>query len=164
MKKRLFFDLDGTLIEYKPVISVEQFLQPGYFLYLRPFCQMLKTVQALMEDPDVEVYILTGIPKKSKTAKREKLTWIKWNLPGFPEDHCLFVINGEDKQESVPGGIRNSDCLIDDYSHNLHFWKGKGIKAMNGVNGHHGTWKADTINVYDDASLILQKIRSAANV
>ena len=55
----------------------------------------------------------------------------------------MFVENGCRKSLSVPGGLRKTDILLDDYSRNLHDWAEAGaigVKLLNDINNTHGTW------------------------
>ena len=58
----------------------------------------------------------------------------------------VFPFCGTSKREAVPGGIRPTDILIDDYNANLRDWETQAvsIKFLNGVNNRHGSWKGRT--------------------
>ena len=54
MKKRFFFDLDGTVCEYK-FTSIDSFYEEGFFKDLIPFENIVNTIKQLLKDRNKEV-------------------------------------------------------------------------------------------------------------
>ena len=136
-KTRIFLDMDGTLAEFRTLSTLEDLLEPGYFLNLEPIQAMIEATHLLVTDDNYEVYILTSCLKESKTAIKEKSEWLNRYLPEIDKEHRIFARCGESKtaflQNSI--GIYANDVLIDDYHFNLNQWHGLPIKFFNGING-----------------------------
>lgn len=148
---RLFVDMDGTLAEFHPVDTLEVLYEKGYFENLPPNQNVVHAISSLIaSQPELEVHILSAYLSDGPHALEEKKAWLDKYLPELPEDRRIFIPCGQDKKAYVPGGIRPTDCLLDDYSLNLHNWEppAMGIKLLNGINGNHGTWTKETIR-YD---------------
>ncbi len=147
-KQRLFVDMDGTLATFTPVDRLETLYEKGYFLNLRPLDNVVLAVKDIIHNnPDIEVFILSAYLSDSPYALEEKNRWLDKYLPEIDAAHRIFPPCGSDKKEYIPNGIRNTDCLLDDYTHNLTLWQppARGIKLLNGINHTHGTWKHDSI-------------------
>ncbi|MCI7130104.1 MAG: hypothetical protein MSA09_06050 [Lachnospiraceae bacterium] len=145
---RLFLDLDGTAAEFKQVDTLETLYEKGYFLNLKPNQGVLDAIHNIMASrPDIQVYVLSSVLSDSKYALEEKNAWIDRYLPEIDAEHRIFPPCGEDKKEFIPQGIRSTDFLLDDYTHNLTLWEppARGIKLLNGINHTNGTWKSDAL-------------------
>ena len=143
---RVFFDMDGVLAEYK-YVPYEEMLQKGYFAELAPQEAAIEAIKELAKDPQLEVYTLSAVIKENPYALLEKKTWLKeqlgdavWNV------RSIFPFCGTSKRDAVPGGIRPTDILIDDYNANLLDWENSAvpIKFLNGINNRTGSWKGRT--------------------
>jgi hypothetical protein len=91
-----------------------------------------------------EVFILSSVLFDSRYAKEEKNAWLDRYLPQLDREHRIFLPCGENKASYVPDGIRESDCLLDDYTKNLEDWSragGHGIKLLNGINHSRESWQ-----------------------
>ena len=158
MGKRLFVDMDGTLAVFKIIDCEERLLEKGYYYNLEPHQNVVDAVKHIyMNEPDIEVFILSAYLTDSKYALEEKNLWLDRYLPMIDENHRYFVPYGQDKLTFIQNkGEYPSpdDYLLDDYSPNLHYWEppAKGIKFMNGINGTKGTWHKDSIGIERDAS------------
>lgn len=141
---RIFFDMDGVLAEYKQV-PVEEYKRKGYFAHLAPREDALNALAALAEDPRYEVHTLSAVYADNPYAESEKREWLRRNLPesALRNLTSIFCFCGESKADAVPGGIRPTDILVDDYNGNLRDWQQKGvaIKMLNGINDRHGSWQ-----------------------
>lgn len=145
---RLFLDLDGTAAEFKQVDTLETLYEKGYFLNLKPNQGVLDAVHSIIASrPDIQVYVLSSVLSDSKYALEEKNAWIDRYLPEIDAEHRIFPPCGEDKKEFIPQGVRSTDFLLDDYTHNLTLWEppARGIKLLNGINHTNGTWKSDAL-------------------
>lgn len=147
-KKRLFSDMDGTLTVFNPVDTLEKLYEKGYFLNLEPQKNVIGAIRIILQErKDIEVYILSAVLMDSKHAIKEKNQWLDAMLPEIDQEHRIFLSDGEDKKDYVPGGVKNTDWLLDDYTKNLLLWgsAGKGIKLLNGINHTEGTWPGDAV-------------------
>lgn len=154
-KTRLFVDMDGTLAVFRPVNKLETLYEKGYFLNLPPHRNVVAGIQSLLQDAEfenIEVYILSAVLSDSKYALQEKNAWLDKHLPEIDMEHRIFPPCGENKRDYIPGGIRDDDFLLDDYTKNLNAWQppAKGIKLVNAINDTRGSWAHDRI-YYDTA-------------
>lgn len=140
---RLFVDMDGTLNVFRNINTFELLMEENYFASLTPQTTVIDAVKNILRNnKDVEVYVLSAVLSDHKTALKEKNEWLDKYLPEIDAEHRIFPPCGKDKKDYVPGGIREDDCLLDDYSKNLCLWcpPGRGIKLLNGVNGKNEKW------------------------
>lgn len=147
-KQRLFVDMDGTLATFIPVDRLETLYEKGYFLNLQPLNNVVMAIKEIIKNnPDIEVYILSAYLSDSPYALDEKNQWLDKYLPEINKEHRIFPPCGTDKKEYIPNGIRATDCLLDDYTHNLTLWQppARGIKLLNGINNTKGTWKHERV-------------------
>ena len=143
---RVFFDMDGVLAEYR-YVPYEEMLKRGYFGELAPQEEAVKALKILAADPRFEVYTLSAVIKENPYALAEKKGWLKAQLGDTSAQiGSIFPWCGVEKASAVPGGIRPTDILIDDYNANLRSWEKQAvaIKYLNGVNNRHGSWKGRT--------------------
>ena len=148
---RLLVDIDGTLAEFKAVDTLETLYEEGYFRNLKPNENVLDAVKQITYlYPEIEVYVMSAVLTDSKYALKEKNEWLDEYLPQVDKEHRIFPPCGENKLNYVPGGIRETDHLLDDYSKNLTLWEppAKGIKLLNGINHTHETWQGNMLR-YD---------------
>ena len=145
--KRLFIDMDGTLAEFHPVDTMETLYEKGYFAQLAPHENVVNGIKTFMKgNPDEEVFILSSVLTDSPYAQTEKNEWLDRYLPEIGMENRIFVPCGNAKNEFVPGGVRENDVLLDDYSKNLHEWPGQALKLMNGINGTKGSFQGKKIS------------------
>lgn len=159
-KQRVFFDMDGTMAKWKEATAIEEMYEKGFFAELEPHNNVIEMVNNLADHPKYEVYILTAYFTDSNYAKAEKLQWNKKYAPKIDKKHIIFCPCGTNKSKWVPGGIRATDILLDDYTFNLNDWVKSGgiaIKLRNGINGTKGTWQGPAINCYEHGHLVSDK-------
>ena len=140
---RVFFDMDGVLARYRQV-PYEEMLKEGYFEDLDPQEEALDALRTLAKDPGLEVCILSAVIGENPHALGEKERWLRAQLGDvLPLVKSIFPLCGTSKREAVPGGVRPTDILIDDYNVNLLDWGTQAvpIKYLNGINDRHGSWK-----------------------
>lgn len=148
-KQRLFVDMDGTLSVFTPADTFEKLYEEGYFLKQAPLDHVVSAIRRIIYvNDEIEVYILSAYLSDSNFALEEKNTWLDDHLPEIDQEHRIFIPYGSNKMLAVPGGIRESDCLLDDYTVNLKEWQrqARGIKLLNGINHTKGTWQGDRIS------------------
>lgn len=144
--KRIFFDMDGVLAEYKKDCTPRDLSEKGYFLTLSPEWNMLRAMMRLVENAPalgISVCVLTKVyPKMFRYSVSEKLQWRDKFMPQLFDSEFIMV-NGDCEEKSdkiceVYGEDINSDCiLIDDYNPNLAEWRkngGTAVKYVNGIN------------------------------
>ena len=167
-KTKVFIDMDGTLAKWQPEKTYDEIKEKGYFATLPPMDNMVKAINFMLsEKNNVEYYILSAVLNES--CEKDKLRWLKENVPNMPKKNCIFVPNGENKALFVSKKfnmpINKNWILIDDFSTNLHRWKaagGTGIKILNGINATKGTWTGysipsclSSLNIANNIQLII---------
>lgn len=162
MKRRIFIDMDGTLAVWKLAAALEDLYQKGYFRNLAPNQNVVDGCRLLVESEISEAYILSSFLSDSEYAVAEKCQWLDEHFPELKGSNRVFVPCGIAKTEAVPGGLRDDDVLLDDYSVNLLPWSERaiGIKLLNGINHTKGTWKGACIRHDDTPSNILGTLAS----
>ena len=147
-RQRLFVDMDGTLAEFRQIDELEKLYEEDYFRSLAPHENVVEAIRNIVrEHPEIEVNILSAVLMDSQYALQEKNDWLDQYLPEITAENRIFVPCGSDKKEGIPGGIRNNDFLLDDYTKNLNDWEppARGIKLLNSINHTRGSWAHDRI-------------------
>lgn len=157
--QRLFVDMDGTLTEFLPQVSMAPLYEKGYFRNLPPHVGVVQAIRLLiLEHPEVEVYILSAYLTDSPYAFDEKNAWVDAYLPQLDAAHRLFVPNGSDKRACIKD-IRADDVLLDDYTKNLLRWQpSRGIKLINAINNTKKTWTGSFVRYDIDPSVLVDDI------
>ena len=151
VKIRLNLDLDGTAAVFQKVDTLETLYEKGYFLNLEPNQNVVDAIRLIIHNyPEIEVYVMSSVLSDSKYALSEKNQWIDKYLPEIDEKHRIFPPCGENKLDYIPGGVRDTDLLLDDYTHNLTLWEppARGIKLLNGINHTRESWHGNRLR-YD---------------
>lgn len=162
MKTRIFFDMDGTLFEWRKA-TVEELYEPGYFASLKPNQSIVNIAKHFATcEPDFEAFTLSAVLPGVPHIIQDKNASLDMYLPEIDKDHRLYVHTGIPKHTVVPGGIRPTDIIIDDYTVNLLSWDQHaiGIKLLNGINHTRRTWKGACISIDDPYSLSVTKIKN----
>ena len=138
--KTVFFDLDGTLAEFRflDMVGPENF--SGDFLYefafgklydnVRPLATMQEVVKQL--NPD-KVYVLGAITLNSEIE--EKYVWLEKHFPSIKRENILFVNCAEMKVELLEVYRRKLNLeyqdivLVDDLHKTIQLAEGRGFRA-----------------------------------
>ena len=166
-KIRIFIDMDGTIAEWRNInldLSTEEESDPkkvaeklyqiltteGYYITLKTYQNVIDGIRELMKSDQYEFFVASCYLDDTGDCSplSEKNKWLDEELPEIGKSHRIFIPNGEDKTKYVPGGIRSTDVLLDDYTKNLKEWEaagGIGIKVLNGLNATKGTWQGARI-------------------
>lgn len=165
-KIRLFVDIDGTMAKWKAVEFYEELLKPGFYLNMEPNYNLIDALNIVSHKyaNEIELFSLSAYLEDAGLAMYEKQVWLE-NCAGFiPKDHQLFCLCGTDKSLCVPGGIRSSDVLLDDYTVNLTSWSkhARGVKVLNGINDTSGTWEGERLDLSQPAEILANQIHQLA--
>lgn len=165
MKKRLFVDMDGTLAVFRSVDAIEELYEQGYFENLQPHKNVCDAISKIVEQNDVEVFVLSAYLSDSAYALDEKNRWLDKYMPCIDAEHRVFTPCGSDKKLAVPDGIRTDDTLLDDYTYNLLSWDppAHGLKLLNGINHTNGTWTKERISIAANADELADKILNSCS-
>lgn len=157
MNNLLYVDMDGTICVWENEVPLEEVTKRGYFLERKPIPTIISALEILESRYDVELQVLSAVFNDNHSCM-EKHLWLEKNAPFLLKRQPIFVPFGENKGNYVD----RSAFLLDDFSYNLHNWyRRKGIKAYNGINGTHGTWVGKpSIHVYADPFVIADKLAS----
>ena len=144
--KRLFFDMDGVLAEYRENCTEKDMKKRGYFSSLRPEANMVSALKMLLDNEDalgISVCVITKVyPALFRYSVREKLEWRDEYLDTLFDSEFIMV-NGDEQEKSDAvreqlGFDIDEDCiLIDDYNPNLREWNRNGgttVKYVNAIN------------------------------
>lgn len=169
MKQRLFVDMDGTLAKFHDQAKyIERMFEKDFFRNLEPFENMVEGIRQFIQNhPDVEVYTVSArINGEPPYCEEEKNAWLDEHLPEIDQAHRIYTEVGKPKAEYIPGGVRESDFLLDDYNKGLNQWLydgGSAIKCHNNINQHglgiYGgsagmLWTGDMVHTEDSPELI----------
>lgn len=156
-----YFDMDGTLCEWKPVRDFSVLYQPGYFLNLKPQENVVNLLLSLL-DRGYSISILSAILGTQQEA--EKRIWLGRVFGDRrPEIKTIFVPNGANKGKYV--SVSPETILLDDYSLNLLKWReagGAAIKVLNGINGAGNKWSGARLNAMEPISVSEVLARAAS--
>ena len=146
---RLYIDMDGTMTEYRPEATIEDYMTDGFYASLAP-SELAGFFNELATHDDLEVYVLSIyiLPP----ALEEKNAWLDYWCPNIDDAHRLILPAGTDKAlaiEQITGrDLCRDDVLIDDHTPNLISWSnsgGRAIKWLNGINGYGNRYSGERI-------------------
>lgn len=159
--KRVYFDLDGTLAEWKSGATMLELQQKDYFFQLKP-TNLVSLANRLVERSDIETMTLSQYLPDTY-ALEDKNRWCDIHVPAIDRMHRIFVPCGIGKPEYIQKALRRplneDDILVDDYSKNLTEWSAAGgtaIKWLNGINGINGTFQGIRIMCVSDLEKIIK--------
>ena len=158
-KPRLFIDFDGTIAKWQNIESYEELLQEGFIENSLLHENFIDNVKSVIASGEYEVFVLSLVIYDSPYPLLEKNSVIDRVLPEIDLKHRIFPPFAADtvKADYIPGGIRRTDILIDDYTKNLAEWRdagGQGLKILTDANNNKGTWLDSGENAFrEDCSL-----------
>ena len=140
-KKKIFFDLDGTLARFHEEDWQDGMFKDGFFKILKPYKEFTRVVNSLASEDDFEVFVLSAAP--TEQGVYDKKVWTENNLPSVNKDNVIVMIS--DCKTTKPEYVRKlfgktltkDDIIVDDYNVNLVQWEeagGTAIKAVNDFN------------------------------
>lgn len=169
-KPRLFVDMDGTLAEWRNIkIVIERdedanhdyvmqrlddvLYSSRYYYRLRPQQNVVDAVKNIIRSGEIEVFVLSCVKPdaRGESPLRDKNEWLDKYLPEIDNEHRIFVPDGENKRNYIPGGVRVTDALLDDYTKNLREFAGGNppgitIKLYNHINSSHKTYAGSAVS------------------
>lgn len=168
MKRKVFIDMDGTIVRWNSEASIEEVSTEGYFKVQPSIESMVEATRLMLNDNDIDVYILSSVFRDEHSIE-DKNFWLDRYLPHLSICKRIYVPYGESKWEFIKSRmIKNSDIslfqgekpiLIDDFTKNLKEWEGVGIKCLNGINNTKGTWDGYFINAQSKAECIYNTVK-----
>ena len=125
----IFFDMDGTLAEYKSSPKIERYT-PGsnYYSNPRPMNYFIKIAKRLSKQKNVEVHILSNCPLNEQIE--QKKNWLKRYMPFIKMENVHIIcyenitFNKEDKAklkgQFLENNFKDKKCyLIEDDLRNI---------------------------------------------
>lgn len=136
MNKKVFLDLDGTLVKFNVRNALERFdKEVGFFAKLGAY-KGIEVVNELAKTN--QLFIISASPNEQ--ADKDKMVWIQKYLPNVSIDNITLCRIGQNKaqiiEEKYSIKIDNNCYLLDDYTKNLNEWEsfgGLGIKRLTSV-------------------------------
>lgn len=184
-KKRFHFDMDGvvarfhdSILDVDGCVQIELMYEEDFFRKLSPFQNMIDAIKLFVErHPEVEVYALSAAQLGDPPGfVRQKDEWLNEFLPEIDKEHRIYPECGVAKSSYIPGGLSDTDYLLDDFNKNLNEWirdGGKAIKCKNNIN-HKGTgkyggdvgnlWTGDMVSNLDSPEEILRQLEDFMNL
>ncbi|MBQ6105728.1 MAG: hypothetical protein IJL03_07250 [Lachnospiraceae bacterium] len=140
-----YFDMDGTLCEWKPCKDLSVLYRPGYFVGLKKQEHVVTLLCDLL-DAGYPCTVLSAVLGEQQES--EKRIWLGRVFGDRrPEIPAIFVPNGSNKSHYV--SATEETVLLDDHSPNLTKWYsagGTGIKVLNGFNGSGKNWQGPRVD------------------
>lgn len=127
-KKRILWDIDGTLAKWNFGISPElgnmHELGIGhYFLNRPPQENLVSAVHYIfIYRREYVQYIITAVILTLKDAWTDKHGWCDRETPEIDREHRIFMPYSEDKIKYVPDFDPDTDILVDDHGPNCRTW------------------------------------------
>lgn len=141
--KHIFLDMDGTVVEYTaqtlrpnnlPQEFTVDYINNNLFEFANPVKEMVRIVKQYFFTGS-KIYILSVSPN-SETSK-QKIAWLKRNMPFVEEEYIYFVGNGEKKVSTLLQIITKRELNKKDvtYVDDIHsmVWEA----SNNGLNALH---------------------------
>ena len=157
--KRIFLDLDGTLVRFNVRNALERFdKEVGFFANLLAY-KGIEIVNELAKTN--QLFIISASPNEQ--ADKDKMIWLEKYLPNISIENITLCRLGQNKAQIIQDKYNitiNEECyLLDDYTKNLNEWEnfgGKGIKRITFVSDNsRKLWKGLTLTHLKELENIL---------
>lgn len=151
--------MDGTLARFfEPENPVERYREDGFFLSLRPYAGLVEALDKLRKSMDI--VILSAVDDAIRESSvSQKTLWLDLVFPDS-DIKAVFPPTGVSKAQYVAeqfAPIGEQSWLLDDYTANIVDWVnngGRGIKAINEINGFGGKWDGKRVDICASAEEI----------
>ncbi len=93
-KVNLFFDMDGTLVEYetgKKDAIINNL--PNVYINARPLKSVLKQVKSLSKNKNITIYIVSNCHYHEQ--EQEKLAWLNKHMPYVKKENIKILVLSE---------------------------------------------------------------------
>lgn len=120
--KYVFVDMDGTVAEYQELTTDENgdinFVEYEVFKYSKPVLEIIKKLEKMSKSK--EIFIVSASP--NSIANKEKIEWLKINMPFLKDENIYFVGNKNFKTVFIRQLIKKlkikpNDCMFLDDEH-----------------------------------------------
>ncbi len=167
----------ASIVDEDGAVQIEKMYERDFFEELEPFQNMVEMVKKIDEGcrNHFEVFVLSAVDcSEGRGFVEQKNAWIDKYLPHIDKEHRMYPEIGMSKVAVIPGGVKATDILIDDYNKNLREWEevgGKAVKCINNVN-HQGIgrfggdkgllWDGDVLSYDEEPDVLVEVIRTMA--
>ena len=165
---KIFFDMDGTLSEFK-LVGPSEWAAPGYARGLNPILSVVTALKRFIAIPTyfgekVEVFICSAVVSMD-FAVEDKIYWLKEQGINLPKENLIFVPYGKSKAEALAERgitIESGDLFLDDYTKNLIDLRKidnlTPVKLLNGINDTNKTWGFDRVSAFSCPATIQKQL------
>lgn len=172
-KRKIFFDMDGTLTVFAKGDGMDLVTSPGYAKNREYVWPMIDAAYLLANYYGFEPWIASAVLPYSYSIP-DKDYWID-HCPGhnlgtlIPKNHRVYIPYGTNKAEHLAEVAVPGDVFIDDFTQNLvhvhDYFDGRVtcIKVLNGINDTHHSWSGARISAFSDAETIALTIAGIAD-
>lgn len=162
-KRRIFFDMDGTLNEWTLGDHIDKVSEPGYMRERIPIKSVVEA-SLLLEAFGYEVWIASAVLPFEHSVP-DKDYWLDKVCPWIAKEHRVYMPYGTNKADALADLVDAGDVFLDDYTPNLidldKRFSLEGVvcvKILNGINDTNHSWKGKRISIYSDAESIFDTI------